>query len=115
MALRILSRAGFEADAVENGRLALEAVQRGEYDILFMDVQMPEMDGLEATAAIRAWENGQGHIPIVAMTAHAMKGDREKCLAAGMDDYLSKPIQRGLMIEILQRWTVHRVDLALSG
>ena len=115
VALRILSRAGFEADAVENGRLALEAVQRGEYDILFMDVQMPEMDGLEATAAIRAWENGQGHIPIVAMTAHAMKGDREKCLAAGMDDYLSKPIQRGLMIEILQRWTVHRVDLALSG
>jgi len=110
VALKILSRAGYEADAVDNGRKALETVQRAEYDILFMDVQMPEMDGLEAAAAIRAWEGGERHIPIVAMTAHAMKGDREKCLDAGMDDYLSKPIQRDLLIEILQRWTARTGD-----
>ena len=114
VALSVLSKEGYHAEPVENGRLALEAVQQNEYDIVFMDVQMPEMDGLEATAAIRNWERGRRHTPIVAMIAHAMKGDREKCLDAGMDDYLSKPIQRKLMIDTLRRLTSRPIDPLLS-
>ena len=78
---------------VENGKEAVAAVEKNSFDLVFMDVQMPEMDGLEATAIIRANEKTSGsHIPIIAMTAHAMIGDREQCLEAGMDGYLSKPI-----------------------
>src|SRR5205085_2855919 len=78
---------------VENGRDAVTAVQEGSFDLVFMDIQMPEMDGLEATAVIRASQRTKGlHIPIIAMTAHAMAGDREQCLDAGMDGYISKPI-----------------------
>jgi CheY-like chemotaxis protein len=79
---------------VGDGAAAVAAVKARPFDLVLMDVQMPEMDGLEATAAIRAWEQGRGvHVPIVAMTARAMKGDRETCLAAGMDGYVAKPIQ----------------------
>jgi PAS domain S-box-containing protein len=94
LATRILKKMGHRVTVVSNGREALSAVQSGQFDLVAMDVQMPEMDGLAATAAIRAWEKGTGtHIPIMAMTAHAMKGDRERCLAAGMDGYTSKPIR----------------------
>jgi len=82
---------------VENGREALAALEQpdfGGFDLILMDVQMPDMDGFEATAIIRAREHSSGgHLPIIAMTAHAMKGDKERCLAAGMDGYVSKPIQ----------------------
>jgi len=94
LAMRILERLGHKVQVVNNGKEALGRAQGEEFDVILMDVQMPEMDGLEATAAIRDAEAGTGkHVPIVAMTAHAMKGDREKCLSAGMDGYLSKPIR----------------------
>ena len=92
-AVKLLEHLGHTAVVVENGKEAVAAAQKGPFDLVFMDVQMPEMDGLEATATIRAQETTGGpHIPIVAMTAHAMIGDREQCLKAGMDGYLSKPI-----------------------
>jgi len=94
VATRILEKLGHRVTVVSNGREALVAAQAGEFDLIAMDVQMPELDGLDATGAIRAWEKSTGtHIPIIAMTAHAMKGDRERCLAAGMDGYTSKPIR----------------------
>ena len=90
---RLLTRWGHNAVIVENGREALEVFSNDKFDLVLMDVQMPEMDGFEATAAIRDLEKQTGrHIPIIAMTAHAMKGDRERCLEAGMDEYVSKPI-----------------------
>jgi len=96
VAKRILEKLGHQVTVVGNGREAVSAVQAGKFDLIAMDVQMPEMDGLDATAAIRLWEKTTGtHIPIIAMTAHAMKGDRERCLAAGMDGYTSKPIRIG--------------------
>jgi PAS domain S-box-containing protein len=96
VAKRIFEKLGHQVTVVGNGREALSAVQAGNFDLVAMDVQMPEMDGLDATAAIRAWEKATGtHTPILAMTAHAMKGDRERCLAAGMDGYTSKPIRIG--------------------
>jgi CheY-like chemotaxis protein len=94
LAMRILEKLGHKVQVVNNGKDALERSQAEEFDLILMDVQMPEMDGLEATTGIRAAESNTGkHVPIVAMTAHAMKGDREKCLSAGMDGYLSKPIR----------------------
>jgi len=94
LATRILERLGHKVQVVNDGKEAIRQAQAEDFDLIFMDVQMPEMDGLEATTAIRAAEAGTGkHVPIVAMTAHAMKGDREKCLDAGMDGYLSKPIR----------------------
>jgi CheY-like chemotaxis protein len=96
LAKRIFQKLGHHVTVVSNGREALSAVKAGRFDVVAMDVQMPEMDGLDATGAIRAWEKSTGtHIPIMAMTAHAMKGDRERCLAAGMDGYTSKPIRIG--------------------
>ena len=94
VARRIFEKLGNKVTVVGNGREALSAVKSRQFDLVAMDVQMPEMDGLAATAAIRAWEEQTGtHVPIVAMTAHAMKGDCERCLAAGMDGYVSKPIR----------------------
>ena len=94
VALGILGKIGYRADVAANGREVLTALAKTPYDLILMDVQMPEMDGFEATAAIRQKESEMGrHIPIIAMTAHAMKGDREMCLERGMDDYVSKPIQ----------------------
>ncbi len=94
LVLRLLEKRGYIVLVVKNGRDALAAVDQYAFDVVLMDVQMPEMDGFEATAAIRARDNGSGtRLPIIALTAHAMKGDEERCLAAGMDDYVSKPIQ----------------------
>jgi CheY-like chemotaxis protein/HPt (histidine-containing phosphotransfer) domain-containing protein len=93
-------------DAVETGAQALDKVQANQYSAVLMDVQMPEMDGLEATRRIRVWEQNNGrHIPIIAMTAHAMAGDRERCLEAGMDDYVTKPLESRVLFNAIDRWT----------
>jgi CheY-like chemotaxis protein/HPt (histidine-containing phosphotransfer) domain-containing protein len=106
LAMRILEKLGHKVQVVNNGREALERSQAEEFDLILMDVQMPEMDGLEATTAIRAAESHTGkHVPIVAMTAHAMKGDREKCLSAGMDGYLSKPIRTDELMRAMSEVT----------
>jgi two-component system, sensor histidine kinase and response regulator len=103
LATRLLEKRGHAVVVTGNGREALEALERQSFDLVIMDVQMPEMDGFEATAAIRTRENGTGaHIPIIAMTAHAMTGDRERCLAAGMDGYVSKPIQAKELFETIE-------------
>ena len=104
LAVTLLKRAGFMVDAVENGRLAVEALRKIAYDLIFMDVQMPDMDGFEATKVIREMEKETKHTPIIAMTAHAMKGDRERCIKAGMDDYISKPIEPQVMIDTIEKW-----------
>jgi len=100
--LRLLTRWGHQTTIVENGREAMEAVSRTNFDIILMDVQMPEMDGFEATVAIRQLEEKiDRHVPIIAMTAHAMKGDRERCLEVGMDDYVSKPIDSDTLLKTI--------------
>ncbi|MFH2037931.1 MAG: response regulator [Chloroflexota bacterium] len=103
----ILQKAGFMVDTADNGLKAFEKFKETKYVIVLMDVQMPEMDGFEATQRIRQWEKEQGykHTPIIAMTAHALKGDRERCLEAGMDDYVSKPIDMKVLTSVLDRWT----------
>jgi two-component system, sensor histidine kinase and response regulator len=99
----LLKRRGFEVVVAANGREGVAAYQRAVFDLVLMDIQMPEMDGFEALAAIRAIEQRTGrHTPVVALTAHAMKEDRERCLAAGMDDYLSKPIEAARLYEIIR-------------
>jgi signal transduction histidine kinase/DNA-binding response OmpR family regulator/HPt (histidine-containing phosphotransfer) domain-containing protein len=100
---RMLERLGYQPDVVGNGREALKALSMGSYAAIVMDCQMPEMDGYEATRMIRAGENGS-HIPIIALTANAMQEDRDHCRAAGMDDYLSKPITTQQLGEVLGRW-----------
>ena len=107
LAHEILRRRGHRVTVAENGREALERLSEGTFDIVLMDVQMPEMNGLDATAAIRAGERATGrHLPIVAMTAHAMAGDRERCLAAGMDEYLTKPIRAEALIGHVERFVM---------
>jgi len=102
LASRLIEKRGHTAVVVSNGREALEALDKQRFDLVLMDVQMPEMDGFEATAAIRAQEqNTNRHLPIIAMTAHAMQGDRERCLAAGMDGYISKPIGAQQLTDLL--------------
>jgi CheY-like chemotaxis protein len=103
LALRILQQMGYRADAVSNGLEAIESVERQRYDVILMDVQMPEMDGLEATREIVSrWQKG-ARPQIIAMTANAMQGDREICLEAGMDDYLTKPIRVDDLVAALLR------------
>jgi two-component system sensor histidine kinase/response regulator len=104
VAQRILQNEGHIVVLAGNGREALAALDKQIFDVVLMDVQMPEMDGLEATAAIRQREKGGGtHVPIIAMTAHAMTGDKERCLAAGMDDYLSKPIHARALLDLVEK------------
>ena len=105
VATRILEKAGFSVDIAENGRVAVEAVEKKEYNLVLMDVQMPEMDGCEATKAIRLKEKDtERHLVIIAMTAHSLKGDREKFIASGMDDYISKPIEPQELIDKITGW-----------
>lgn len=99
-----LKQGGHKVDVVDNGRKAVTAVQAKNYDIVFMDIAMPEMDGLAATKAIRALP-GKADIPIIAMTAHAMRGDREECLSVGMNDYLTKPLSKEMLMQRVAIWT----------
>jgi signal transduction histidine kinase/ActR/RegA family two-component response regulator len=102
LAKKLLQRWGHEVVLAETGREAVAAHAREKFDVILMDVQMPEMNGFEATAAIRAVEGASNdHTPIIAMTAHAMKGDRERCLAGGMDDYISKPIDHAILFDVI--------------
>ena len=110
----MLTKGGYQVEVANNGKEAVDKYTTSpeDFDLIFMDVQMPEMDGMEATGEIRSWEMslviGHSSIPIVAMTAHAMKGDREMCLEAGMDDYITKPIKRELVFEILEKWMFNK-------
>ncbi|RMF61735.1 MAG: response regulator, partial [Calditrichaeota bacterium] len=105
VATRMLEKMGHRITVASNGVEGVEKWKKQQFDLIFMDVQMPEMDGFEATAQIRELEKKRGtHVPIIAMTAHAMKGDRERCLAAGMDDYVAKPIKREEVEEVIQRF-----------
>jgi CheY-like chemotaxis protein len=103
--VRQLASAGVRTQVVSNGLEAIEAVQGLDFDLIFMDCQLPQMDGFAATNAIRQFESKRGkHTPIIALTAGAMEGDRQKCLAAGMDDYLSKPTNVGQLAQKLEMW-----------
>ena len=104
VALHVLQKLGYQTDAVVNGRAAVEAVEKKTYDLILMDIQMPEMDGFDASRRIRKNEQFK-HIPIIAMTANAMKGDREKCLDAGMDDYISKPVNPQILAQKIKSWS----------
>ncbi len=105
VAVRMLEKLGCRVDVAANGREALDALLQCPYDLVFMDCQMPEMDGYAATLAVREREPQTGsHIPIIAMTANAMQGDREACLEAGMDDYVSKPVQAAELLAMLHKW-----------
>ncbi len=103
---RILKKAGYWVVIAENGIAAVNAARQARYDLILMDIQMPEMDGFEATRAIRSWEreHSVGRAPIIAMTAHAVAGYREQCLEQGMDDYLSKPLKKDLLLQTVRRY-----------
>ena len=104
LAMRMLEKRGCRVDVAANGLEAVEMVERLKYDLVFMDCQMPEMDGYEATAEIRRREDASKHTLIIAMTAHTIQGDREKCLKAGMDDYIAKPIKKESLFEMMEKW-----------
>ena len=100
----MLTKAGHQVALAKNGTEAVDICTKNpeDFDLIFMDIQMPETDGLEATKILR--KNGFDRTPIIAMTAHAMKGDRERCLAAGMDDYITKPVKSELVLGAVDKW-----------
>jgi two-component system sensor histidine kinase/response regulator len=110
VACRILEKLGLRVDVAGDGQAAFAAWQTGRYDLILMDCQMPIMDGYETTRKIRQHETADKHIPIIALTAHAMKGADNECRAAGMDDYLSKPIDRDQLQKSLTRWLGGGID-----
>ena len=112
VAQKILERYGYRADTVANGQEAVKALELIRYDVVLMDVQMPEMDGYQATAAIRNEQSGvkDHNVPIIAMTASAMKGDRKRCLDAGMDDYTTKPVNPKVLIEKIEQWAFRAIE-----
>jgi len=113
LATRLLEKRGHRVVVAANGREALAALENESYDLVLMDIQMPEIDGIEATRAIREKERTNGnHQPVIALTAHAMKGDQERCLNAGMDGYLSKPIRPQELDEILDKYVAKRIESA---
>jgi two-component system sensor histidine kinase/response regulator len=120
VALRMLDKLGYQADVAENGLVAIEALRHKHYDLILMDIQMPEMDGFETTRLIRQDQSNEDDgfpheihsIPIIAMTAHAMKGDRDKCINAGMDDYISKPVRLDELDRIIKRYLKKQSDYA---
>ena len=117
VAIRLLEKRGHSVAVAGNGREALDATEQRIFDVVLMDLEMPEMSGLEATAAIRRREQRTGtHLPIIAMTAHAMIGDRERCLAAGMDGYVSKPVRADELYAALENVTPKQdVDAIHTG
>jgi len=122
LAVRLLERLGCHVDVASNGHEALKMVQSIPFDLVFMDCQMPEMDGFEATRAIRAWENTSrvgespvSQLPIIALTANAMQGDRERCLSAGMNDYITKPLSRADLARVLEASKPRAADPATSA
>jgi two-component system, sensor histidine kinase and response regulator len=114
--VRLLEKLGCRIDVAANGQEAVTMLAQFAYDVVFMDCQMPEMDGFAATAAIRQREASMGrHVPIIAMTANAMQGDREECLAAGMDDYVSKPVSFDSLVAMLRKWAPPQADRPAGG
>src|ERR1019366_4993761 len=104
VAILMLGTLGIRPDVASNGREAVEMFEMTHHDLIFMDCQMPELDGYAASRSIRSREGGGRRVAIVAMTAEAMEGSRELCLEAGMDDYISKPVKRGEICEVLRKW-----------
>jgi CheY-like chemotaxis protein len=108
VALLQLEQMGYAADGVANGIEVLEALQRIPYDVVLMDCHMPEMDGYEAAREIRKREGNSRRTTIIAMTANALEGDRQRCMAAGMDDYITKPVKPEMLLAAIQPWTIDR-------
>lgn len=104
VARRMVERLGYEADVVDNGQLALDALADTTYGLVLMDCQMPVMDGYEATMEIRRREPDDQHLPIVALTAHVLDNNREQCLGVGMDDFVAKPVTNTQLKDVMDRW-----------
>jgi CheY-like chemotaxis protein len=102
--MHLLGKLGYSVDLAQNGAEAVHMIQQSDYDIVLMDCQMPVMDGFEAARAIRSLNSAVSRIPIIAVTANALPGEREKCLAAGMDDYVPKPVSKHALDQALARW-----------
>ena len=112
LAILFMAKGGYSADLAENGQQAVETAEKFPYDLILMDIEMPVLDGFTATEKIRAMEkaDGKGRVPIIALTAHAIKGYREKCLKHGMDDYITKPIKKKTLLETIQKYAVTSIN-----